>query len=681
MDLFDLAIHNPQPAAERMVALRRELNEHAWRYHVLDAPTIPDAEYDRLYRELERLEQLHPELATADSPTRRVGSAAVSELEKVTHAVPMLSLNNAFEASDVLDFERRLRELVDVEQIEYSVEPKIDGLAVSLNYLNGELVRAATRGDGAVGEDVTHSARTITTLPLRLSGSGWPERLEVRGEVYMPKRGFRDLNARLRARGEKELVNPRNAAAGSLRQLDPRLAAQRPLSFYAYGVGEAGSRVGRRHSEMLALLREWGFPVAAQARTAIGAAGCLAYYAEIGAARDQLPYEIDGVVYKVDLYELQERAGFISRAPRWAIAHKFPAQEELTRLLAIDTQVGRTGALTPVARLEPVFVGGVTVSNCTLHNFDEIARLDLRIGDTVIIRRAGDVIPNLLGVVLERRPADASAVTLPTHCPECGSPAHREEGEAVIRCSGGLICPAQRREAIRHFATRRAMDIEGLGDRLVEQLVEAQLVHTVADLYTLDVARVRALDRLGERSAENLIAAIDRSRNTTLERLLYALGIRDVGEATAKALARHFGRLEGVAGATLEQLQGVPDVGPVVAASIFEFFRDPRNQAVVARLRDPGGVRWPEHEPQRAAAGPLLGQTVVITGTLAAMGRDQAQQRLEALGAKVSGSVSKKTSFVVAGSEAGSKLGKAQELGVKVLDETEFLALLAANAP
>lgn len=669
--------------AERASWLRRELHQHAWNYHVLDAPTIPDAEYDRLWRELEALEAAHPALAVEDSPTRRVGGAPVSDLRKVQHAVPMLSLSNAFAEQDVLDFERRLRDLVGEALIEYSVEPKIDGLALSLHYEDGMLTLAATRGDGSIGEDVTHSVRTIPTVPLKLGGSGWPQKLEVRGEVYMSRRGFRDYNARMRARGERELVNPRNGAAGSVRQLDPRLAAQRPLSFFAYGLGEVAESFSTRHSDSLAMLREWGFAVAAEARTAVGVQGCLAYYNEVGAARDQLPYDIDGVVYKVDRYDLQRKAGFVSRAPRWAIAHKFPAQEEMTELLGVDIQVGRTGALTPVARLKPVFVGGVTVSNCTLHNYDEIARLDLRIGDTVIIRRAGDVIPNILGVVQERRPLGAESPQPPTHCPQCGSPAQREKaGEVVIRCTGGLICPAQRKEAMRHFTSRLAMNIDGLGEKIIEQLVDAGLVQTVADLYRLDRATLAGLERMGERSADNIIAAIEKSRHSTLERLLYALGIRDVGESTSKALAKWFGGLDAVMAASVEDLQAVPDVGPVVAASIHSFFRDERNLEVLKALRDPDqGVRWIEKAPERGAGeGPLSGQTVVLTGTLAGMGREAAKAQLEALGAKTSGSVSKKTSFVVAGSDAGSKLAKAEELGIRVLDEAGLLALLAEHA-
>jgi DNA ligase (NAD+) len=689
------------PALARRVAeLREQIRAHDHRYHVLDAPTIPDAEYDRLFHELRQLEQAHPELAATDSPTQRVGAAAVSEFASVRHARPMLSLGNAFSEDEVRDFASRVEETLGFAPVVYSVEPKIDGLAISLRYEQCRLVRAATRGDGEVGEDVTHTVRTIRSVPLRLA-DGAPELLEVRGEVYMPRAGFEAFNRRARERGEKELVNPRNAAAGSVRQQDPRLAAARPLAFFAYGIGECSlARLADTHSGVLVRLRDYGLPVSVLADTAIGAEGCLAYFARIGAARRSLGYDIDGVVYKVDRLDWQQELGFVSRAPRWAIAHKFPAEEALTRLLAVDVQVGRTGAITPVARLEPVFVGGATVSNATLHNFEELARKDLRPGDTVIVRRAGDVIPEVVAMVPERRPVDAVAVEPPTHCPQCGSPLVRDEGEAVIRCSGGLVCPAQRKEALRHYASRRALDIEGLGDKLADQLVDEGLVETVADLYRLDSATLASLDRMGERSADKLIAQFEQSKATRLERFLYALGIRDVGEATAKALARHFGRLDALVAASLalapyfedegaldaarrkalagEALIQVPDVGPVVAERLYRFFADPRNVEVVARLRA-AGVHWPEHEPAGAFEGPLAGQTVVLTGTLAGMTREQAGARLEALGAKVAGSVSKKTSFVVAGSDAGSKLAKAKDLGVPVLDEAALLDLLAQH--
>jgi DNA ligase (NAD+) len=684
--------------------LRQEIRAHDYRYHVLDAPTIPDAEYDRLFHELRRLEEQYPELLTPDSPTQRVGAAPVEgDFPAITHALPMLSLGNAFSSDDVHQFVARIEEMLGHGDIEFSVEPKLDGLAINLRYEHGRLVHAATRGDGVTGEDVSHSVRTIKAVPLALNdGARWPEVLEVRGEVYMPRAGFEAFNRRARERGDKELVNPRNAAAGSVRQKDPRLAAARPLAFYAYGLGEvSGGALADTHSGVLARLREFGLPVSPEVSKATGAQGCLAYFLKIGQLRPQLPYEIDGVVYKVDRLDWQRDLGFVSRAPRWAIAHKFPAEEALTRLLAIDLQVGRTGALTPVARLEPVFVGGTTVSNATLHNFDEVARKDLRPGDTVIVRRAGDVIPEVVGPVLERRPAGAEPVALPDRCPDCGSPARREEGEAAIRCTGGLVCPAQRKEALRFFASRRVMNIEGIGDKLAEQLIDAGLVTDISDLYKLDLATLAGLDRMGERSAANILAELERSKSTTLERFLFALGIRDVGESTAKALARHFGSLDRIIEAcqrlapyfadpaalkqtetrkafAAEPLIAVPDIGPVVAERLCSFFSDERNLRIIAEMRS-AGVRWDETDPAQRSAGPLQGQTVVLTGGLESMTRDQAGSRLEALGAKVSGSVSKKTSFVVAGSDAGSKLTKAQELGVPVLDEAGLLELLARH--
>jgi DNA ligase (NAD+) len=689
--------------ADRVAQLRAEIRQHDHRYHVLDAPTIPDAEYDKLFHQLRRLEQEHPDLLTSDSPTQRVGGAPVGEFAAVQHSIPMLSLGNAFSREDVLEFVQRAEQLLERTGIEFSVEPKLDGLAISLRYENGQLVRASTRGDGVTGEDVTHSVRTIKAVPLSLNpGSGWPPLLEVRGEVYMPRAGFLEFNRRARERGDKELVNPRNAAAGSIRQQDPRAAASRPLAFFAYGLGEVSDGpLADRHTGVLARLRDFGLPVSPEAGSAIGAEACLTYFQRMGQRRAQLPYDIDGVVYKVDRLDWQAELGFVSRAPRWAIAHKFPAEEALTRLLAIDLQVGRTGAITPVARLEPVFVGGATVSNATLHNFDEIARKDLRPGDTVIVRRAGDVIPEVVGPVLERRPADAVPPPLPTQCPQCGSPVQRVEGEAAIRCTGELVCPAQRKEAIRHFASRRVMNIEGIGDKLAEQLVDAGLVQTIADLYRLDLATLSGLDRMGERSAANILAELERSKHSTLEKFLFGLGIRDVGESTAKALARHFGSLDRIIEASdrlapyfadpealkqpelrkalaLEPLIAVPDVGPAVAERLWSFFADPRNRQIVADLRAVG-FQWQERDPASISAGPLQGQTAVLTGTLSGMTRDAAGARLEALGAKVSGSVSKKTSFVVAGTEAGSKLTKAQELGVPVLDEAGLLALLALH--
>jgi DNA ligase (NAD+) len=648
--------------------LRSELNEHSRRYHVMDAPTISDAEYDRLFLKLKALETEHPHLVRADSPTQRVGDRPIDELLNVAHEVPMLSLSNAFSEQDVRDFVRRLREAAPDAELVFSVEPKIDGMAMSLRYQDRQLVRAVTRGDGAVGEDVTHSVRTIKSVPLVLAPEA-PDMLEVRGEVYLPKAGFEGLNAKLRARGEREFVNARNAAAGSIRQHDPRIAAERPLSFFAYGLAASSSPLAARHSEMLKKLREYGFSVAPEVATGDGVEGLLAYYQMIGEKRAGLPYEIDGVVYKVDRLVDQEQAGFISRSPRWATAHKFPAQEEQTRLLGVDVQVGRTGALTPVARLEPVFVGGVTVSNATLHNFDEVKRLDVHIGDTIVIRRSGDVIPQVLRVLTQLRPLDAQPVLPPSHCPACGSPALREAEQAVLRCTGNN-CTAQLKEAIKHFASRRAMDIDGMGDEIVEQLVERGLLRSLSDIYQLKEVDVAALERMGQASAQNLIAAIDKSRETSLERLLFALGIRDVGEATAKTLRRHFGTLDAIAAATLDELQRVPDVGPVVAGRIRDFFAVERNQSLLSALR--ACVRFDETKVT-AARQPLLGQSIVLTGELESMTRDAAQARLEALGAKCSSSVSKKTARVIAGAKAGSKLAKAQELGVPVLDEAAFL--------
>lgn len=655
--------------------LRRIIDHHNYRYHVLDDPEVPDAEYDRLLRELKALEAAHPDLITPESPTQRVGAAPLSAFAEVVHEVPMLSLDNAFSESELEDFDRRIREHLEVAAVIYSAEPKLDGLAVSLRYENGVLVRGATRGDGARGEDITHNVRTISSVPLRLRGDDYPAVLEVRGEVFMPKKGFAELNRRARERGEKIFVNPRNAAAGSLRQLDARVTAERPLEMFCYALGVVeGAVLADSHSKNLERLRTWGLRVCPEWRRVEAAAGCLAYYREILARREQLPYEIDGVVYKVDRVDQQRDLGFVSRAPRWAIAHKFPAQEELTRVLDIDVQVGRTGALTPVARLEPVFVGGVTVTNATLHNIDEVRRKDVRVGDTVVIRRAGDVIPEVVSVVLQHRPENSREFELPERCPVCGSEVIRAEGEAAARCIGGLFCSAQRKEAVRHFASRRAMDIEGLGDKLVEQLVEQGLVHNPADLYRLDLQTLQALERMGQKSAENLLAALERSKQTTLARFLYALGIREVGESTALALAAYFGTLDALIAADTAQLQEVPDVGPVVAKNIHAFFQVGENRLIIEQLRQ-AGITWPE---QKAAVLEriLEGQTFVITGTLESMSRDEAKTRLQALGAKVSGSVSKKTHCLIAGANAGSKLAKATELNVKVLDEEAFLELL-----
>jgi DNA ligase (NAD+) len=667
-------------AAARVRELRRAIEHHNYRYHVLDDPEVSDAEYDRLMRELQALEEQYPDLITPDSPTRRVGAAPVSELDEVVHAKPMLSLENAFSDEDLVSFDRRVRERLETDgEIEYAAEPKLDGLAVSFRYEAGRLVQAATRGDGLRGEDVTHNVRTIKAVPIELRGKA-PGLLEVRGEVFMPIAGFKAMNERALARGEKTFVNPRNAAAGSLRQLDPRLAASRPFDVFFYGLGDTqGWTSPPRHTDTLQQLREWGLKTSPLTKTVRGVAGCLTYYRDIGERRSSLPYEIDGVVYKVNRYAQQRELGFVARAPRWAIAHKFPAHEENTIVKGVEFQVGRTGALTPVARLEPIFVGGVTVSNATLHNMDEVLRKDVRIGDTVVVRRAGDVIPEIVKVIVDRRPASARIVELPAHCPVCGSDVEREEGEAVARCTGGLFCAAQRKEALRHFAGRRALDIDGLGSKIIDQLVESALVRSPADLYRLSVDELANLERMGEKSATKLVDALNRSRQTTLARFLYGLGIRDVGEATAAALADHFGDLESLQEASEEQIQEVADIGPVVAAHVHTFFRQTHNREVIEALRDQG-MRWPAQKRKSAAAeGALSGQTFVITGTLDSMSRDEAADRIRALGAKVSGSVSKKTSYVVVGAEAGSKLQKAQELGVPTLDEAAFLELLGGG--
>jgi len=661
-------------------SLREQLDSWNYQYYVLDEPTVPDAEYDRCMRRLLELETAHPELLRADSPTQRVGAAPLERFLQVSHEVPMLSLDNAFNEQDMLDFNRRLLDRLGFGEqlLEFTCEPKLDGIAVSLLYRDGVLERAATRGDGTTGEDITHNVRTIPSVPLRLRGEGYPSLLEVRGEIYLPRAGFEQLNARARELGEKTFVNPRNAAAGSLRQLDARITAERPLQMCCYGVGlVAGGELPRQHSAVLERLRQWGLRINSQSQVVRGIAACDAYYRQLAARREELPYDIDGIVFKVNDLELQQRLGFVSRAPRWAIARKFPAQEEMTRLLDVEFQVGRTGAITPVARLEPVFVGGVTVSNATLHNSDEIERLGLRLGDTVIVRRAGDVIPQVVAVVMERRPPDARPIEFPRHCPVCGSQVERAQDEAVLRCMGGLVCAAQQKAAIRHFAARRAMDIEGLGDKLVEQLVDEGLVTSVAGLYRLRREQLLALERMGEKSADNLLDALERSKRTSLPRFIFALGIREVGEATALALARHFGNWEDLAAASEEQLLGVSDVGPVVADHLRQFFDSASSMAVVAELRS-AGVSWPDIAVDLSAL-PLAGQTWVVTGKLEALDRDEARARLQALGAKVAGSVSAKTTCVVAGPGAGSKLGRAQELGVEVIDEAAFLALLASH--
>lgn len=669
----------PQDVAARARFLREEIERHNYLYYVRDEPEIPDAEYDKLFRELERLEAEYPQLATPDSPTRRVGAAPLAEFSQLTHRVPMLSLNNAFEDEEVAAFDRRVREGLGLGVAEYAVDPKFDGLAISLIYENGILVQGATRGDGYTGEDVTTNLRTIKAIPLRLHTANPPQLLEVRGEVLILKADFEKLNRQQREKGEKEFANPRNAAAGSLRQLDPRITATRPLAFFAYGLGSVdGVDLPRKLSAVMDYLESLRVPVCRERKVVLGVDGLLDYYRMIGARRDGLPYDIDGVVYKVNDLDSQERLGYVARAPRFAVAHKFPAQEATTELLGIDVQVGRTGALTPVARLKPVFVGGATVSNATLHNEDEIRRKDVRIGDTVIVRRAGDVIPEVVGVVLGKRRSGAREYSLLEQypvCPVCGSHVIRLPDEAAARCSGGLFCPAQRKQSILHFASRRAMDIEGMGDKLVDQLVDKELIHTPADLYKLGKNTLANLDRMAEKSASNTRAAIEASKNTTLARFIFALGIRNVGEATAKDLARHFGGLDALMAADEGALQKVPDVGPVVAQSIAQFFAEPHNREVIAQLIA-AGVHWEEGAGLPISTSPISGKTFVLTGTLPSLTRDEAKERIEALGGKVSGSVSKNTDYVVAGAEAGSKLAKAQELGIAILDEAGLLELL-----
>jgi DNA ligase (NAD+) len=656
--------------------LRELLERYNYRYHALDDPEVPDAEYDRLMLELRALEAQHPQLQTPDSPTMRVGATPIAAFGAVKHRVAMLSLDNAFSEDEVRDFDRRIHErLEQPDAIRYSAEPKLDGLAISARYEDGVFVQGATRGDGETGEDITQNLRTIKSLPLRLRAGNVPRVLEVRGEVFMPFAGFRRFNEEAQARGEKGFINPRNAAAGSLRQLDPRMTAARPLDLFIYGIGAIeGGDLPPYHSETLQELRRLGFKICPQSQVVESIEGCLRYYREMGAARSTLPYQIDGVVYKVDDVNLQRRLGFISRAPRWAIAHKFPAEEALTVVRGIEFQVGRTGALTPVARLEPVFVGGVTVSNATLHNMDELVRKDVRVGDTVVIRRAGDVIPEVARVVPERRVAGAQLVTLPSTCPVCGSPVLREGDQAVARCTGGRRCAAQRKEEIRHFASRRAMDIQGLGDKLVEQLVDRDWTRTPADLFSLQAAQLATLERMGEKSAQKLQAAIDTAKQTTLPRFLYALGIRDVGEATALALAQYFPDIARLRAAGEEEIQRVPDVGPVVASQVVAYFRDPDNAAVVDRLLQ-SGITWPALAPPSASQA-LHDKTFVLTGTLVSLTRDAATDAILQRGGKVSGSVSKKTDYVVAGAEAGSKLKKAEQLGLAILDEQAFLKLL-----
>lgn len=661
-------------AARRTADLRARIEEHNHRYYVLDDPIISDAAYDLLFQELQALEREHPSLITPDSPTQRVGAKPAAEFNEVRHGVPMLSLENAFSEEELAAFDQRVRDRLGIERVAYAAEPKIDGLAVSLVYEDGRLARAATRGDGEVGEDVTLNIRTIRSIPLRLRGAGHPRILDLRGEVFILKKDFGSLNASQDAAQQKRFANPRNAAAGSLRQLDPAVTARRPLSFYAYGAGllpEHAFCVSQ--TDLLARLRQWGLPVSPDADRVTGVDGCRRYHARAAARRMRLPYEIDGVVFKVDDFQEQTRLGFVSRAPRWAIAYKFPPEEAETRVLNIEVQVGRTGALTPVARLEPVQVGGVTVTNATLHNADELKRKNVRVGDTVIVRRAGDVIPEIVKVDPARRPRGAKVFRMPVRCPVCGSGTERIEGEAVIRCTGGLYCPAQCIQSILHFAGRRAMDIEGLGDKLVEQLYHARMVHNVADLYALSEDALAELERMGPKSAANLVAAMEKSKRTRLDRFLYALGIRDVGEATARELAAHFGDLDRIRRASQEELEAVQDIGPVVARHVRTFFHEPHNAQIIDRLLQ-AGIDWPR--AARRAGHALAGKTFVLTGTLSGMTREEAGNRLRSLGAKVSGSVSKRTDFVVAGEDPGGKLAKARKLGVAVLDEQALMELL-----
>ena len=672
---------NTPEGAHTLNALRREIERHDHAYYVLDDPQIPDVEYDRLRRSLEELEQKYPELVTPDSPTQRVGTTPVSELADVRHGAPMLSLANAFHENELQDFDRRVRERLassgtEIDTVEYVAEPKVDGAAVSLRYARGRLVLAATRGDGQTGEVITHNALTIRAIPVRLLGDRVPELLEVRGEVFMPKAEFAEYNRRARDSGSKEFVNSRNAAAGSLRQLDPRLTARRPLDVFFYGVGQVENwDLPVTHSEVLSWLQELGLKTCRQWSVVSGIQECQDYYAHMGRQRNDLPYEIDGVVYKVNSLRRQAQLGAVSRAPRWAIAHKFPAQEELTVVRDVEFQVGRTGAVTPLARLNPVFVGGVTVSNATLHNMDELARKDVRVSDTVIVRRAGDVIPEVVKVLRERRPGDSSPVRLPKTCPECGSEVVRPEGEAIARCVGALVCTAQLREGIRHFASRRAMDIAGLGAQRVEQMIATGLVKSPADLFDLTSDRVAELDRMGSKSADNLVSAIDKSKATTFARFLFALGIRGLGEATAATVASRFGSIDRLIDADEESLQEVVDVGPVIAAQIQAFFQEDRNRRIVARLVE-CGIEW--EQPQDAAPDdlPLSGQTVVLTGTLTGMTRSEAKERLLALGAKVTASVSRSTDLVIAGERPGGKVTRASELGVRVMDEAGWLDLI-----
>ncbi|MEZ8146894.1 NAD-dependent DNA ligase LigA [Enterovibrio norvegicus] len=663
---------------QQLQALKAQLNYHGHLYYVEDKPELPDAEYDRLMQQLLAIESEHPELVSADSPSQRVGGQPLSAFVQVRHEIPMLSLDNAFDDDELKAFEKRMKDrLNDAADFTYSCEPKLDGLAVSLMYENGVLVQAATRGDGATGENITHNARTIRNVPLQLQGSGWPARLEVRGEVFMLKDGFDKLNEKNLKKGEKAFANPRNAAAGSLRQLDPKITATRPLRFYAYSVGVMSEAFGDSHIGRLEQLRLWGIPLSPEVKKVNGLDNVIAYYQDIMERRNALPYEIDGVVIKVDAIATQEQLGFVARAPRWAIAYKFPAQEEITMLLDVEFQVGRTGAITPVAKLDPVFVGGVTVSNATLHNADEIARLGVKIGDTVIIRRAGDVIPQIVNVVESRRPDDARDVVFPAACPVCHSHVERIEGEAVARCSGGLICRAQRKEAIKHFSSRKALDVDGLGDKIVEQLIDKELVQAPADLFKLSAGQITMLERMGPKSAQNLVDSLNKAKETTLPHFIYSLGIREVGEATAANLANHFFTLDAIREATEETLIEVQDVGVIVAKHVTSFFSEERNKEAIDALLE-AGIHWPEIAARDESVSLALeGKVVVLTGTLSQMSRSDAKAALQALGAKVTGSVSAKTDLLIAGEAAGSKLTKAQDLGIDILDEDGMMQLLS----
>jgi DNA ligase (NAD+) len=665
-------------ATLRLNQLKSDIAEFNYQYYVLDNPTVPDAEYDRLMLELNKIEKEFPSLLTSDSPSQKVGGMPLAQFEQVEHEVPMLSLDNAFDEESMYAFEKRMQDRVKrSDEIAYSCEPKLDGLAVSLLYQNGKLVRGATRGDGSVGENISANVRTIRNVPLTLRGHSFPARLEVRGEVIMTRDGFARLNERQAKEGKKIFANPRNAAAGSLRQLDSRITAARPLLFFAYSLGLVENEqepLAQTHSGRLKQLSEWGLPLSQELDVAVGVTQCLAYYRKIGERRDSLNYDIDGVVFKADSIALQQELGFVARAPRWAIAHKFPAQEEMTQVLDVEFQVGRTGAITPVARLSPVVVGGVTVSNATLHNQDEIERLGLKIGDSVIIRRAGDVIPQVVAVVAAKRPDDAKEIVFPSHCPVCGSAVEKIAEEAIARCTGGLYCGAQRKEAMKHFASRKAFDIDGLGEKIIEQLVEQNLVKTPADFFKLEFMQLANLERMGDKSAANLLISLGKSKGTTLAKFLYSLGIREVGEATAANLAKHFCDLDSIIAADVEALQAVNDVGTIVAEHVFNFFREAHNLEVINALIE-AGIHWPKIDKVALESLPLAGQTFVLTGTLSQMDRNAAKDKLQTLGAKVAGSVSAKTSVVVAGASAGSKLAKAETLGIKVMNEDDMLAL------